>query len=253
MKHTKTSIFFLIFLNFAVFGFAQRFSRVIELKSPPMYGEDIKQLQAYLVDCGFVEIGEIDGYYGPLTANVIKTIQKFWPSFYVTGNVDSRLWASIFNSDNREMIKNMSIVSKYDKSTMEKETERRDGYTSRGGYLDKYSQDGQVKLIEMVLYARLYEERYSIFFISPTYYFFVKEGYTYHFPENDAEMAGYKGLYDYLYSEENRVISERIDSSYLITGERDPEKYGPSIYTMQIINGLEPKYKFETTTIEFKL
>jgi peptidoglycan hydrolase-like protein with peptidoglycan-binding domain len=66
------------------FMFSQDFPGIIELRNDRMYSAELKHY-------GFDEFGEIDGYYGPLTENMIKTIQRF-SGFEENGIVDKRLW-----------------------------------------------------------------------------------------------------------------------------------------------------------------
>jgi hypothetical protein len=57
-----------------IFTQATGFTRVLEVTTPRMQGEDVRILQQQLVDRGFSEVGEVDGYYGPLTH---KAIERF--------------------------------------------------------------------------------------------------------------------------------------------------------------------------------
>jgi hypothetical protein len=50
--------------------------REINITSPRMHGPDIRSLQERLVEIGFIGIGEIDGYYGPKTAEEIYFIKS---------------------------------------------------------------------------------------------------------------------------------------------------------------------------------
>ena len=71
------------------------FIRNIELTNPRMEGQDILELQNRLLQLGFAEIGEADGYYGPLTEVVIKNIQMLY-GFEANGKVDRSFWGFVF-------------------------------------------------------------------------------------------------------------------------------------------------------------
>ena len=71
-------IFLLVFSIFSFCLFAQSNSKNRELSvtSPRMHGDDVEYIQKKLVEMGFTEIGEIDGYYGPKTEKAVKEFQK---------------------------------------------------------------------------------------------------------------------------------------------------------------------------------
>ena len=73
--------------------------RTIELTNPRMNGDDILELQSRLLSLGFVEIGEADGYYGPLMEEAIKNIQMAY-GFEANGKVDRALWGFLFLDKN---------------------------------------------------------------------------------------------------------------------------------------------------------
>jgi hypothetical protein len=79
--------------------FRENFSRVLELNTKRMNGPDVEALQKRLLYLGFSGVGEADGYYGPKTEEIIKTIQKF-AGFDENGKVDRTLWDFIFYNDN---------------------------------------------------------------------------------------------------------------------------------------------------------
>jgi peptidoglycan hydrolase-like protein with peptidoglycan-binding domain len=137
-------IFFLNVINL----FSQDFSRILEIKNNRMYGEDIKKLQLQLVDCGFTETGNVDGYYGPMTEGVIKNIQYF-SGFEQSGRVDRMLWDFLFNKSNDNLLQSINIITKYDIKNFTKETSRRMGYSTEGGELEKYFFENEIKQINL--------------------------------------------------------------------------------------------------------
>jgi hypothetical protein len=158
--------------------FSQEFSRIIELRSNRMYGIDIIRLQTILKNYGFNEVGEIDGYYGPLTENVIKTIQCF-SGFEQNGKIDKELWDFIFDESNILLIENINIVSKYNVDTFRKEVGSRMGYSTEGGHVDKYYSGGTIKVINLFLYGEYGRIEYNFYYINTNEYFLIIKDYRY--------------------------------------------------------------------------
>ena len=69
-------IFLLNIFSFYFFAQSNKQERILTVTSPRMYGEDVKYIQNKLLEMGFSEIGEIDGYYGPKTEAVVKEFQN---------------------------------------------------------------------------------------------------------------------------------------------------------------------------------
>ena len=84
----QISILILFFLLFSVY--AQK--RTLEVTKPRMHGDDVKIVQTKLVELGFTEIGEIDGYYGPKSEGAVKELKSLI-GFPVNGYVNESLYA----------------------------------------------------------------------------------------------------------------------------------------------------------------
>ena len=146
-----------------------------------MNGPDILLLQMQLKNCGFNEIGEIDGYYGPLAENVVKKIQYFL-GFEKNGIVNKQFWNFIFSKANETILKNINIISKYNIKDMVKIIERRMGYSTEGGEIEKYFFDNEIKQIILHIAGETYQVHYYLYYISTNYYFIIEEYYRYPFP-----------------------------------------------------------------------
>ena len=119
MKHKITILLLSIYLLFPGLVFSQDFSRILEVRPNRMNGQDVAGLQRRLLNLGFNEIGDADGYYGPMTEQAVKIIQKF-SAFEENGRVDRQLWNFVF-SNNESIIGFLTLidtVSRYDKNTM---------------------------------------------------------------------------------------------------------------------------------------
>jgi hypothetical protein len=159
----------------------QDFSRTIELESDRMFGSDIIKLQTQLKNYGFDEIGEIDGYYGPLSEKIIKTIQYF-SGFEQNGKVDRLLWDYIFNNSNRIILENINLISKYNVDNFIKKQEKRMGYSTEGGNIDEYYLKDEIKMIKLHLIGETFQVEYYFYYIDSDNYFIVQKYYRYPFP-----------------------------------------------------------------------
>ena len=113
-KYLQIGLLSYTFLLFFVPSiFSEALNRDIELKNPiRMNGEDILNLQKRLLFIGFSEIGEADGYFGPLTEGVIKDIQAF-SGFEPNGKVNETLWDYIFSEEKYDYLKAISTILAY--------------------------------------------------------------------------------------------------------------------------------------------
>jgi peptidoglycan hydrolase-like protein with peptidoglycan-binding domain len=66
----------------------------LRLKSPLMYGEAVLSLQDKLLRLGLLEAKHIDGFYGDLTARVVRLFQHR-REMPITGITDSATWAEL--------------------------------------------------------------------------------------------------------------------------------------------------------------
>ena len=157
------------------------FFRTIELESDRMFGSDIIKLQTQLKNYGFDEIGEIDGYYGPLSEKVIKTIQYF-SGFEQTGKVDRPLWDFIFNNSNKSILENINLISKYNVDNFINKQERRMGYSTEGGNIEEYYLKDELKMIKLHFMGETFQVEYYFYYIDTNNYFIVEKYHRYPFP-----------------------------------------------------------------------
>ena len=133
--------------------FGQNFSRVLELNARRMNGPDVEALQKRLLYLGFAGVGEADGYYGPKTDEIIKTIQKF-AGFEENGKVDRPLWNFIFGNDdfNNQYLRLIQIVAQYKPNELRK-IENSLSYEYWGFYSYNYTvyfaNDGKMRMLHI--------------------------------------------------------------------------------------------------------
>jgi peptidoglycan hydrolase-like protein with peptidoglycan-binding domain len=72
---------------------AQDFQKTLQLQSPSLSGEDVARVQGMLASFG-LEVGEVDGWYGPQTEAAVKKFQTYMGA-QPTGIVDRELYRFI--------------------------------------------------------------------------------------------------------------------------------------------------------------
>ncbi len=72
------------------------YSRVLKLKSPQMYGEDVKEVQRKLNNLGY-NCGSVDGYFGKNTESAVRKYQKA-KGLVVDGIVGPATWKRLFGT-----------------------------------------------------------------------------------------------------------------------------------------------------------
>jgi hypothetical protein len=153
---TKTSMIIILLALLLIcpqYVSSQNFSRVLELNARRMNGPDVEALQKRLLSFGFTGVGEADGYFGPKTEEVIKTIQKF-AGFEENGKVDRSLWNFIFGNDDftSKYLKLIQIVAQYKPNELRKiENRLRYEYWNFYGYdyTVYFANDGKIRILEI--------------------------------------------------------------------------------------------------------
>lgn len=107
-----------------------KYSRALRLKSPQMYGEDVKVVQNKLNNLGY-NSGKVDGYFGKNTDRAVRKYQKA-TGLAVDGSVGPATWKKLIEGSN---IKNVteSLLSLFIKYEHEYKT-----------YWSKFSTPGQL-------------------------------------------------------------------------------------------------------------
>jgi len=72
-------------------------TRSLRLTSPAMQGEDVKQLQSWLLDLGYTGIGSADGVFGRLTDAAVREFQQT-NTLTVDGIVGQMTWAALYRA-----------------------------------------------------------------------------------------------------------------------------------------------------------
>jgi len=152
---------------FALSVFPQDFNRVIGVKSPRMNGPDVLALQKRLLELQFYELGEADGYYGPMTEGVVKKIQES-RGLPVTGLVDRECWDFIF--DDRKTLF-LSGIQQYNRDNLARSENLGAGVYGGGDYEDNifvyYTvKDKKIKIIESLDGQLMYSIRMTCYLIN---------------------------------------------------------------------------------------
>jgi len=143
-------------------GFTQ-----LAMKNPRMNGPQVLALQRRLLELQFYELGEADGYYGPMTETVIKKIQNY-RSLPATGIVDKELWDFIFD-DYKTLF--LSDIQAYNRDNLGRSENLGVGIYGGGDYEDNifvyYTvKDKKIKIIESLNGQLMYSIRMTCYFIN---------------------------------------------------------------------------------------
>lgn len=95
-------------------GTSSGYTRPLQLKSPQMYGEDVKAVQKKLISLGY-SVGTADGYFGPATEREVKKYQKA-SGLSVDGSVGPATWKKLMEGSNLRNVtdKLLSMFIKYE-------------------------------------------------------------------------------------------------------------------------------------------
>ncbi len=78
------------------------FSRPLQLQNPRLQGTSVRSLQQRLLELGYREVGQADGFFGPKTQAAVVAFQRRLSSasgirVRTDGVVDSVTWANLFS------------------------------------------------------------------------------------------------------------------------------------------------------------
>jgi hypothetical protein len=150
--------------------FSQEYTRVIELQNRRMNGPDVKAIQTRLVALGFSEIGEVDGYYGPVTEGVVKNIQLFL-GFESNGKITREFWDAIFDTNYENSLKHFSIIVKYDRDRMREIKSESDFYHApEGREKIKYYSNEKLVILDVFQYGESFQAGTSYYFFNDFVY-----------------------------------------------------------------------------------
>ena len=91
MKGTIFAALFVTVLSVFVFPQEIDFQRSLKVTRPRMNGEDVLQAQQRLSDLGYDEVGDIDGWYGPMSSEAVTKFQRD-KELDISGVVDLTTW-----------------------------------------------------------------------------------------------------------------------------------------------------------------
>jgi hypothetical protein len=139
----------------------------LAMKNPRMNGPEVFALQNRLLELQFYELGEADGYYGPMTETVIKKIQDY-RGLPATGIVDKELWDFIFD-DYKTLF--LSEIQTYNRDNLGRSENLGVGIYGGGDYEDNifvyYTvKDKKIKIIESLNGQLMYSIRMTCYFIN---------------------------------------------------------------------------------------
>jgi peptidoglycan hydrolase-like protein with peptidoglycan-binding domain len=193
-------------------GLTQNVFTQLAMKNPRINGPEVLALQNRLLELQFYELGDADGYYGPMTETVIKKIQDY-RGLPATGIVDKELWDFIFDEEYRTILF-FSGIQTYNRDNLGRSENLGLGIYGSGDYEDNIFvyymvKDKKIKIIESLNGQLMYSIRMTCYFIN----------------ENDCRIEfSFFGV-DY-YMEENGFEEEDGNIYYIINGVLYRDKNG---------------------------
>jgi hypothetical protein len=222
----KRMRFLFVLLVIAIFNgqhlFAQQFSRTLEVKSPRMNGADVLDLQTHLLNLGFIELGNADGYYGPKTEEVIKLLQSFL-GFTKNGKVDKIFWELLFNRNMTALLKNINTVTMYspvvhlqrfpnwDVLTVESHSVQ----ASEGGDLSLYRIKDEIKIIQLSVFGSMGNGGYTAYILNKQYFFVLTHSVLY---KEHMGLGGIASEEDNTYVKDGNAVYQIVNGK-LITAD----------------------------------
>jgi len=187
-NRAKAAVLAFLLCALAIPCISQDFKRTLELSSPRMNGSDVKEVQKRLLNLGFSEIGEADGWYGPLTKGVVERLQIFL-GFSPDGKVDSRLWDSIFKKADSIVVDYLSALANLNmvnhKSLPQRLVQVPSELSGPGGaQIVYYEGKSGLKLAVHTGYGDIGYVESSLYFIDRQIYVLVRKSYYNMDPQN---------------------------------------------------------------------
>lgn len=87
---------------------AQTFTREIKVTKPRMNGADVSELQRTLLSLGFDDVGEVDGYFGPMSSNALQQYQGL-AGFEQTGIFTKANFDFLYNKSSLNLQFNLAL------------------------------------------------------------------------------------------------------------------------------------------------
>jgi len=149
---------------------SEDYSRELRYIEPRISGNDILAVQKQLLLFGFKEIGEADGWFGPLLNTSIKKYQNFI-SIPENGIIDKNLWDLIFTKDKilLDFYNDLKLINSINYTKLIKEEKDFTGRSSQGGELLYYYDNKVLKYITLNIYGELGKVEYKIFVLDNRY------------------------------------------------------------------------------------
>lgn len=185
----KKILLITVTLFFASMLFAQTFKRDIKLAKPRINGTDVVQLQKMLYTLGYTEVGEADGYFGPMSEKSLKQYEEM-AGFNSDGIFSKSVFDFLYNGSFLNILYHQAIA-KYNlvtKLSSLKEwnidlsySDELEIHTTEGASLTVYN-DGKNKVYgEFVFYGEYGKALYTMVPLNNEDFIYVKCNETYEY------------------------------------------------------------------------
>lgn len=168
-----TAFSFLFFLAVSVYSQTSTNSRLLYVKTPMMHGEDVKTVQAKLIEMGFSEVINSDGYYDGATEEAVKTFQAL--AGFTPNGIISEKEREFFNrNDSRTLMSAIYIYNKYKEAKrIIKQTEYDFARFAGKQLLSVYMLENKPAFCNLEEIHTDYSGDFNVFKVNDTFYFLV--------------------------------------------------------------------------------
>ena len=158
--------------SFCIFAEKATQERILTVTSPRIYGEDVKFIQTKLIEMGFAEIGEIDGYYGPKTEKAVKDFQSI--AGFNSNGIISKKEYDFFKDENSKLI--INAVHTWKNYVPPKDIYSSQHYKMKksfDGRLIQNKKDGKTTSCTLLIVRDFFSAEYVLFKNSESEYFLI--------------------------------------------------------------------------------
>ena len=171
MKKAYLVLLFSVF-SFCIFAEKATQERILTVTSPRIYGDDVKFIQTKLIEMGFAEIGEIDGYYGPKTEKAVKDFQSI-AGFNSNGIISKKEYDFFKDENSKLIIKAIHTWKNYVPPKDIYSSKRYKMKKSPDGRLIQNKKDGKTTSCTLLIVRDFFSAEYVLFKNSETEYFLI--------------------------------------------------------------------------------
>ncbi len=188
----KKAFLIAVFTILSVISYSQSYSRKLQLQTKRMNGKDVLELQQKLLNLGFSETGEADGWFGEKTEKALKNYQKLY-GFEQNGIFDGKIFDCMYNSGklNAHFDTAVKKINSIDESKLSTREIDYRGHSTEGGILSALFYKDKPVFYRANIYGETSQVECKLYEISEAEEIFIEE---YTFYNGNFGIEGIKGV-----------------------------------------------------------